>query len=134
MPPCLVKGAEKMAENKIQGAGGGHEPSLSPVSWSVAGEVGGLARYSETIKNLVLTILGSPRTHALIVSGDAGWAKSTSVSDALEMAGVRGAHLATHSTALHLFNFLHDHAREVVVLDDCAANLFSDPISMAILK
>ncbi|MBX3033567.1 MAG: hypothetical protein KF865_06540 [Bdellovibrionaceae bacterium] len=71
--------------------------------------------------------------HALIVEGPAGWGKTTAVDEAMKMAGVSGVHLGAYSTPLHLFNFLHEHSKRFVVIDDCAG-LFNDQSSMAILK
>lgn len=87
----------------------------------------------DAIKSLLITIRASEKMHALIIEGPPGWGKTTAVDDALKAAGVKGVHLGSYSTPLHLFNFLHDNSSNTVVIDDCAG-LFSDQSSMAILK
>jgi DNA polymerase III delta prime subunit len=87
----------------------------------------------DAIESLLLTIRASEKMHALIIEGPPGWGKTTAVEDALKAAGVAGVHLGSYSTPLHLFNFLHENSRTIIVIDDCAG-LFSDQSSMAILK
>lgn len=86
-----------------------------------------------TIKSLLLTVQASDKMHALILEGPAGWGKTTSVDEAMKIAGVNGVHLGAYSTPLNLFNFLHENSDKVVVIDDCAG-LFNDQSSMSILK
>lgn len=93
----------------------------------------GPLNHIDAIKSLLITIRASDRMHALIIQGPPGWGKTTTVEDALKAAGVNGVHLGSYSTPLHLFNFLHDNFRSIVVIDDCAG-LFNDQSSMAILK
>ena len=87
----------------------------------------------DTIKSLLLIVQASERMHALIVEGPAGWGKTTTVDEAMKVAGVSGVHLGAYSTPLHLFNFLYENSKRFVVIDDCAG-LFNDQSSMAILK
>ena len=86
-----------------------------------------------TIKSLILTVRASERMHALIIEGPPGWGKTTTVDEALRAAKIDGVHLGSYSTALHLFNFLHQNSQSVVVIDDCAG-LFGDQTALAILK
>ena len=86
------------------------------------------------MRGLISTILKSPRNHAVIVEGPAGWGKTTAVDLALAEAVVEGVHLGAYSTPLNLFNFLFLHSSRFVVVDDCCAGLFSDSSWMAILK
>ena len=85
------------------------------------------------IRSLILTAKASDKMHAVIVEGPAGWGKTTAVDQAFTEASIKGFHLGAYSTPLNLFNFLHRHNKQVVVIDDCAG-LFSDQSSMAILK
>ena len=85
------------------------------------------------IKKLVLTLKASPQMHALIVSGAAGWGKTTAVDQALAEANIKAVHLGSYSTPLNFFNFLFSNQDRFVVIDD-SAGLFTDQSSMAILK
>jgi DNA polymerase III delta prime subunit len=87
----------------------------------------------ETINRLLRTVRASEKMHALIVMGPAGWGKTTAVDEALRLSGTTGCALGAYSTPLNLFNFLHDHASELVIIDD-SAGLYNEPSAMAILK
>jgi len=87
----------------------------------------------ETIKRLLKTVRASEKMHALIVTGPAGWGKTTAVDEALRLSDTVGCALGAYSTPLNLFNFLHDRANELIVIDD-SAGLYNEPSAMAVLK
>ena len=77
----------------------------------------------------------SQKMHTLLITGPAGFGKSTAVDEALRLAGAKAVHLGSYSSPLNLFNFLHEHSDEgvTVVIDD-TSGIYSDPAAMAILK
>lgn len=89
----------------------------------------------ETIKRLLKTVQASQKMHALLITGPAGFGKSTAVEEALRQSKAKAAFLGSYSSPLGLFNFLHEHRAQdhVVVIDD-TSGIFSDQGAMAILK
>lgn len=87
----------------------------------------------ETIRRLLSTMRASEKMHALMIFGSAGWGKSTTVDEALRLSGAEACTLGSYSTPLNLFNFLHEHANQIVVIDD-SSGIYSEPSSMALLK
>ena len=87
----------------------------------------------ETIRRLLNTMRASEKMHALMIFGSAGWGKSTTVEEALRLSGADACTLGSYSTPLNLFNYLHEHARQTVVIDD-SSGIYSEPSSMALLK
>ncbi len=87
----------------------------------------------ENIRKFIQTIQASSETHAILISGPAGWGKTTAVDEALKLAKVKGAHLGSYSTSLNFYNFLHENSSRFVIIDD-SAGLFNDQNSMALLK
>lgn len=89
----------------------------------------------ETIKRLLRTVLASNRMHAVLITGPAGFGKSTAVEEALLQSGSKAAFLGAYSSPLGLFNFLHSHSEKgsVAVIDD-TAGIYGEPQAMAILK
>lgn len=89
--------------------------------------------YVRAIQQLISSLLKSSKNHALLIEGPPGWGKTTTVEKALSNAEVHAAYLGSYSTPLNLYNFLHEHPDDTIVIDDCGG-LFSDSASMAILK
>jgi DNA polymerase III delta prime subunit len=89
----------------------------------------------ETIKRLLKTLQVSEKMHALIVTGPAGFGKSTAVDEALHQLKARSVHLGAYSSPLNLFNFLHENSAKgtTVVIDD-TSGIYNEPSAMAILK
>lgn len=87
----------------------------------------------ETIRRLLNTMRASDKMHALMIFGSAGWGKSTTVDEALRLSGADSCTLGSYSTPLNLFNFLHEHSKKIVVIDD-SSGIYSEPSSMALLK
>lgn len=87
----------------------------------------------DTIKRLLKTVCASDKMHALMITGPAGWGKTTAVDEAMRLSGAHGCSLGAYSTPLNLFNFLHQNAKELVVIDD-SAGLYSEASAMALLK
>lgn len=87
----------------------------------------------DTIKRLLKTVCVSDKMHALMITGPAGWGKTTAVDEALRLSGARGCNLGAYSTPLNLFNFLYQNAKELVIIDD-SAGLYGEPNAMALLK
>lgn len=87
----------------------------------------------ETIRRLLNTLRASDKMHALMIFGSAGWGKSTTVDEALRLSGAHACTLGSYSTPLNLFNFLHEHANQIVVIDD-SSGIYNEPSSMALLK
>jgi hypothetical protein len=86
-----------------------------------------------TIQKYIQAICQASDMHALIVEGRPGWGKTTAVEKALQLAGVESFHLASYSTPLHLYNFLEEHSKKVILLDD-VSGIFTDQSAMALLK
>jgi hypothetical protein len=89
----------------------------------------------ETIKRLLQTVQASQKMHAVLITGPAGFGKSTAVEDALVQSGANAAFLGAYSSPLGLFNFFHENSGSgtVVVIDD-TSGIYGDPQAMAILK
>lgn len=87
----------------------------------------------ETIGRLLKTMRASDKMHALMIFGSAGWGKSTTVDEALRLSGADSCTLGSYSTPLNLFNFLHEHSNQIVVIDD-SSGIYNEPSSMALLK
>jgi DNA polymerase III delta prime subunit len=89
----------------------------------------------ETIKRLLKTVQASKRMHALLVTGPAGYGKTTAVEEALRQSKTKAAFLGSYSSPLNFFNFLHENSAHgtAVVIDD-TSGLFGEPSAMAILK
>lgn len=88
---------------------------------------------SENIKAQVRTIMNSDNFHILIVEGRPGTGKTTAVVQALDELGIKPAILGAYSTPLGLFNFLHRHQTEMVLIDD-TSGIFANNPAMALLK
>ena len=89
----------------------------------------------ETIRRLLHTVQVSDKMHAVLITGPAGFGKSTAVEEALQQSGTKAAFLGAYSSPLGLYNFLHENSEKgtVVVIDD-TAGLYGEPQAMAILK
>jgi DNA polymerase III delta prime subunit len=89
----------------------------------------------ETIKRLLRTVQASEQMHALLITGPAGYGKSTAVDEALHSSKTAAHFLGSYSSPLNLFNFLHQHGEKesVVVIDD-TSGLYDEPSAMALLK
>lgn len=87
----------------------------------------------DTIKRLLKTVCASDKMHALMITGPAGWGKTTAVDEAMRLSGAHGCSLGAYSTPLNLFNFLHGNSKELVIIDD-SAGLYSEASAMALLK
>lgn len=85
------------------------------------------------IKKYIEAIIDADDMHALIIEGDAGWGKTTSVEEALRLSRIEAFNLGAYSTPLNFYNFLAEHSDGIILLDDCAG-IFNDPSAMAILK
>jgi hypothetical protein len=85
------------------------------------------------IRGYITTMRKSPDYHLIVVTGPAGWAKTTTVELALNEAKIKSFMLGAYSTPLNFYNFLFEHSKDVIVIDDCSG-LLNDQISMAILK
>lgn len=85
------------------------------------------------IRKYIEAIVNAEDMHSLIIEGDPGWGKTTSVEESLKLAKIEACHLGAYSTPLNFYNFLHDNLDRVILMDDCAG-VFNDPSSMAILK
>jgi hypothetical protein len=64
--------------------------------------------------------------HSLIVQSPPGWGKSTAIMQCLEKLKIPYHAVGSYSTPLALYRALHQNARKVVVLDDCAGLLNND--------
>lgn len=89
----------------------------------------------ETIKRLLITLQASEKMHALLITGPAGFGKSTAVDEALKQSNARAVHLGSYSSPLNLFNFLYENSDKgtTVVIDD-TSGLYGEPVAMALLK
>ncbi len=88
----------------------------------------------EAMRDLLDVLLQSDEVHVLALESAPGLGKSSTIESALAGAGATYRSVGSYSTALHLFNTLSTAQQgEVLILDDCAG-LFTNDISMAILK
>ncbi len=88
----------------------------------------------EAIRDLLDVLLQSDEVHVLALESAPGLGKSSTIENALAGVGATYRSVGSYSTALHLFNTLSTAQQgEVLILDDCAG-LFTNDISMAILK
>lgn len=97
---------------------------------------GNILNHVETIKRLLKTVQASQKMHALLVTGPAGFGKSTAVDEALKQSKAKSAYLGAYSSPLNFYNFLYensDRAGTVVVIDD-TSGIYGEPTAMAILK
>ena len=69
----------------------------------------------------------------MVVESPPGFAKSSTIDQALESLGIDYFSVGSYTTPLNLFHVLCDHSSKMVILDDCAG-LFQDVKSMALLK
>lgn len=90
-------------------------------------------KHIDDINALIRTLHESSRFHALILQSPPGWAKSTTVEQALAQMRIAFHILGSYSTPLQLYNAIHEFPRVTIVVDDCAG-LFGHPTAMAILK
>jgi DNA polymerase III delta prime subunit len=89
----------------------------------------------ETIKRLLKTVQASEKMHALLVTGPAGFGKSTAVDEALRQSKTKAVHLGAYSSPLNLFNFLFENsAKSTTVVIDDTSGLYNEPSAMALLK
>jgi DNA polymerase III delta prime subunit len=89
----------------------------------------------DTIQRLLKTVQASEKMHALLITGPAGFGKSTAVDEALKQSKAKAVHLGSYSSPLNLFNFLYENSAKglTVVIDD-TSGIYSEPSAMAILK
>jgi len=89
----------------------------------------------ETIKRLLKTVQASDKMHALLVTGPAGFGKSTAVDEALRQSKTKAVHLGAYSSPLNLYNFLYENSSKgtTVIIDD-TSGLYGEPSAMALLK
>lgn len=96
---------------------------------------GSTLSHVETIKRLLKTVQASQKMHAVLVTGPAGFGKSTAVDEALKQSKTKSSHLGSYSSPLNFFNFLYEnsHANTIVVIDD-TSGIYGEPTAMALLK
>ena len=88
----------------------------------------------ETIRELLDVIVISDEVHVLAIESAPGLGKSSTIEAALQGMGAQYRSVGSYSTALHLYNTLSTaDLNEILILDDCAG-LFTNDVSMAILK
>lgn len=116
-------------------SGGAPRTSHAPPLELVNGGAGKPLNHVETIRRLLKTVVASNRMHALLVTGPAGFGKSTAVDEALKHTSMRSAHLGSYSSPLNFYNFLYENAEDgiISVIDD-TSGIYSDPTAMALLK
>lgn len=87
----------------------------------------------EAISKYIETLKATPDLNVLVIEGPPGWGKTVTVTKALSKTKTKELILSSYSTPLNLYNFIAEHAHDVIVLDDCSG-LFSDQNAMGILK
>ena len=88
----------------------------------------------EAIRELLDVLVASEEVYVLALESAPGLGKSSTIEAALKGMGARYRSVGSYSTALHLYNTLSTAAlNEILILDDCAG-LFTNDVSMAILK
>ena len=90
-------------------------------------------KHIDDIRALIHTLQESTKFHALIIQSPPGWAKSTTVEQALVEMAIPFQMLGAYSTPLQLYNAVFVHSTSTIVIDDCAG-LFGQSAAMAILK
>ena len=90
-------------------------------------------KHADTLIKLIESLHDSDKFHLLIVKGPAGFAKSSSISKALNKLGITFHEIGSYSTPLQLHNALDEHRKDTYVIDDCAG-LFNDKNALATLK
>jgi len=86
------------------------------------------------IRELLDVLCLSSEVHVLVIESAPGLGKSSTIEAALLEMGAHFRSVGSYSTPLHLYNTLSSaHVNEILILDDCAG-LFTNDISMAILK
>jgi hypothetical protein len=99
----------------------------------LSAEVNGLNHF-RAIRELLDVLVASPEVHVLAIESAPGLGKSSTIEAALRAMGAPYRSVGSYSTALHLYNTLSTaHRDEILILDDCAG-LFTNDVSMAILK
>src|ERR1700674_3278243 len=96
---------------------------------------GNVLNHVDTIKRLLKTVQASSKMHALLVTGPAGFGKSTALDEALKQSNAKSKHLGAYSSPLNFFNFLYENssAGTIVVIDD-TSGIYGEPAAMALLK
>ncbi len=90
-------------------------------------------KHLTNILKLLDTLKRSPLFHSFVIQSKPGWAKTTTIQEALNKLKIEYTSLGSYSTPLHFYNKLAENPESFLIVDDCAG-LFSDTTSMAILK
>lgn len=85
------------------------------------------------IQSYAKMVLNSEQFHALIVQSPPGWAKSTTINEALASLKKPWVSIGAYSTPLFFYNALCNHPDKIIVLDD-SAGLFDNMNAMSLLK
>ena len=101
---------------------------------AVVHAAGGYLNHFETIREFLDVLIQSDEVHVLAIESAPGLGKSRTIEESLSCMGGRYRSVGSYSTPLHLFNTLSTAVQgEILILDDCAG-LFTNDISLAILK
>ena len=90
-------------------------------------------KHLSRIRSYLRTLCKSDQVHALVLLSAPGWAKSTTITEALADLGIEYVPGGAVATPLHVYNLLCRHPDSVIVLDD-VSGLFEDKKAMSVLK
>lgn len=85
------------------------------------------------IRSYIQTLVRSDRIHTLVLLSPPGFAKSTTIDQALKGLGIDHVQGGSYATPLHIYNLLCRHPNATIVLDDCSG-IFEDTKAMSVLK
>jgi hypothetical protein len=80
----------------------------------------------EPLKNFVKAVVNSEGVlNSLFVYGQGGLGKSTNVLQALKETGKKYVYISNYTTPLEFYNFLYEHKKDIIILDD-TENIFEN--------
>jgi hypothetical protein len=90
-------------------------------------------KHLSRIQSYIHTLTTSRQIHALVLQSPPGFAKSTTIDQALKSLGLEFIAAGSYSTPLHIYNTICRHPESILVFDD-SAGIFEDVKAMSILK
>jgi hypothetical protein len=90
-------------------------------------------KHLSRIQSYIRTLSTSRQIHALVLQSPPGFAKSTTIDQALKSLGLEFIAAGSYSTPLHIYNMMCRHSESILVFDD-SAGIFEDTKAMSILK
>jgi len=90
-------------------------------------------KHLSRIRSYIRTLCKSDQIHTLVLLSAPGWAKSTTITQALDGLGLAYIQGGSYATPLHIYNLLCRNPDSIIVLDD-VSGIFEDSKAMSVLK